>query len=156
MEIPAHPIIVHFPIALLILGLFLDLAALLMKREWLSRAALVLLVVGTLASVAAVRSGSAQAMEIARPPALDAAIEEHAESGKLTMFFFLALAGARGALARFRKLTAALHWVTFAAWIVGALLLARAGYFGGMLVYRHGAGVTAAPAAPGGPAAGRD
>jgi|SRR5882724_11495222 len=150
MDIPAHPVIVHFPIAILILGLFLDLAALLSRREWISRAALVLLVVGALASVVAVRSGSEQATEIARPPALDGPLEEHAESGKLTMVFFLALAATRGALARFRKLSPTIHAATFAAWIVGAILLARTGYFGGQLVYRHGAGVT--PDAPSGDA----
>lgn len=53
----AHPLVVHFPIALLLTAVGLDLAALILKRPSLHRVALWNLTLGTLGAGAAVWTG---------------------------------------------------------------------------------------------------
>jgi uncharacterized membrane protein len=60
-----HPLVVHFPIALLLTALLLDVVALVLKRPALHRVALWNLGLGTLGAGAAVWSGL-QAEEIAK------------------------------------------------------------------------------------------
>ena len=63
-----HPLIVHFPIALLTFSLIVDLAALLAKRPAWHPVAYALLVAGTVAATAAVISGNAAAAPPPSPP----------------------------------------------------------------------------------------
>ena len=76
-----HPIVVHFPVALLIVApLFLALAALFpSKAGCFGRSALVLLALGTIASFVAVESGEAAARLADRTPEINAQIERHEE-----------------------------------------------------------------------------
>ncbi len=54
-----HPMLVHFPIALLIIGFLADLAGLIFKKEFFSKAGFYLLILGTAGVVAAYFTGSA-------------------------------------------------------------------------------------------------
>jgi uncharacterized membrane protein len=74
-----HPLLVHFPIALLfITPLFLLLALLLRRqnRAW-ALAALLLLLVGTAGIFAAAASGEAAGKLVERTPEIDAVLERH-------------------------------------------------------------------------------
>jgi len=156
MNLPYHPIVVHFPIALLLVGFAVDLAGLLLKRDWLARAALLLLILGSLGAVAARQAGKAEEESIVKTPAIEAAIETHEESGNFTMWFFAGITVVRAALTGLKKFTPAMGWIFVVIWAVGAALLVRTAYYGGELVYQHGVGRAAVPGAAGGAAADDD
>lgn len=149
-DIPLHPVVVHFPVALLVTGFFVDLAGRILRKDWLGHAALLLLVLGALGTVAATQTGDAAEDEILQTPALHEELEEHEEGGKRTMWLFLALAGARAGLTWWRKFTPLAGWIALLVWAGGLVLLFETAHHGGRLVYRHGAGVQAV-AAPGSP-----
>ena len=46
-----HPMLVHFPIVLFIIAVFLDLVNLLWKKEWLHSSALAMFIMAALASM---------------------------------------------------------------------------------------------------------
>lgn len=141
IELPWHPIAVHFPIALLLLGVLVDLAGVITKKEWLGRAALLMLIVGALGTFVAVRTGHAAEEAVIETPAIEETLDAHEDSGEWTMWFFVAIAAVRAGLTWWRKITPAMQWIFIAAWLAGAAMLLRTAYFGGELVYRHGAGV---------------
>ncbi len=145
-DLPLHPILVHFPIALLVTGFLIDLAGAILKRPWLTHAGLLLLVIGSIGTVAATRSGEAAEDEIVETPAIHEVLEEHEEGGKRTMWFFLVLTAVRGALTWWGRFTPVMRWIFLVLWAAGLALLLETAYHGGELVYRHGAGVASAPA----------
>jgi uncharacterized membrane protein len=53
-----HPMIVHFPIALLIVGFLFDILSLFIKKEFYSNAGFYLLILGTLGIIAAYFTGN--------------------------------------------------------------------------------------------------
>ncbi len=52
-----HPMLIHFPIALLIVGFLTDLTGLIIKREITAQAGFYLLVLGALGTITAFMSG---------------------------------------------------------------------------------------------------
>ncbi len=89
-----HPIIVHFPIALLAVApLFVLLA--LFPRPWgraFALAAMVLIVLGTSGTWLAVASGEETEHSITIPEASDPIVHEHEEQGELARNLFTGLA----------------------------------------------------------------
>jgi uncharacterized membrane protein len=148
-EFPLHPALVHFPIALLLTGWLADLAGLIVKKSWLFHTAFLLLVLGTLGAVAAVRSGEAEEDRILETPAIHEVLEEHEESGKLVMWFFLVSTAARAGMVWWGKPRPGMHLIFVLIWAVGLVLVVRTAYYGGEMVFRHGAGVAAVEAATG-------
>ena len=131
-----HPAIVHFPIALSVVGAASAVAYLLFRKEWLRWFAPVLLSIALLGAVAAYFSGESaedRAEQIGVPENM---IELHEERG----IWGLWLVG----------LAAFLSWLTHArrggVWIsalvaVGAMsVILYTGHVGAKLVYIHGAG----------------
>jgi uncharacterized membrane protein len=153
-----HPLVVHFPIALLLFAPALLVVGLLDRRRrwgWLL-AGLLTLAAGTAGSFVAVMSGeaTAEAVESTVTPAVRAAIEEHEELGELartlfavlTVWLALTLAAVR-LPAGVRKAAVPAAAVLFAAGYAGsAFVLVRAGHEGGRLV--HEMGVRAPVASP--------
>lgn len=152
MTHPIHPIIVHFPIALLFTAVFFDLLGLLIQKEGLRRAGLYLLIMGILSGVVAVIAGewSEEMVEAMGVP--EEAIENHELFAYLSLISFSVLLVLRWG---FRG-----HWslvrnqvIYFIVAMASLSLLAITGYYGGELVFKHGAGVEAvkpseAPAPP--------
>lgn len=142
-----HPIVVHFAVALLVLGTLLRLAALVpawqRRLVVLSPAATGLLVLGSLAAVLAALSGH-HAEDGARGlPGVAELLHEHEEWGERARNVFVLVAlielGALG-LARWGRERLA-HVASAALAVVGALCLLVAGNHGGQLVYSWAAGV---------------
>jgi uncharacterized membrane protein len=148
LNLPLHPIIIHFPIALLIAGLGVDIAGWILKSDWLKRSATLLLILGSTGAAAAVWSGNVQEEMILKTPAIERTLETHSDSGELTMSLFLAIAATRAALLWMRRLTPRVHLLFIAAWVVCAGLLVRTAYYGGEMVFDLGAGVGASAAPP--------
>jgi uncharacterized membrane protein len=137
-----HPMLVHFPIALLILGFLAEVAGLVLKRQFFTDAALLLLVTGALGAVAAVLSGSYAAGGLEEAGTLKQAVETHEGAAELAMWLGLVAAGFRTALFLARKYTGSLRYVALLLFLIAVLAVARAGYYGGELVFKHAAGVT--------------
>ena len=137
-----HPMLVHFPIALLILGFLAEVAGLVFKRKFFTDAAFLLLVTGALGAVAAVLSGSYAADGLEEAGTLKQAVETHEGAAELAMWLGLVAAAFRTALFFARKYTGSFRYVALFLFLVAVLAVARAGYYGGELVFKHAAGVT--------------
>ncbi|MEN8165325.1 MAG: DUF2231 domain-containing protein [Acidobacteriota bacterium] len=150
-----HPLVVHFPIALLVTALFFDLSALISrKRRWLDHGATLLYCLAGIGGAAAWFSGlrAADAMW-SMPGAAQAALSEHQDLGLYTMAATVGLAAFRlfvAWLARkdTRTPVGLFRLVAlFAAFAVVALAGLTADH-GGALVYKHGMGVEATAKTP--------
>lgn len=139
-----HPQVVHFVVALGIVGVLLRLVGLTGRLPWTSPAAAAALLVAAGASVVAVESGH-QAHGVAeRIPGVRQAVQEHEELGESTRNAFLAVAAlelAAIALARRGKLGFWLRIGSGAAGLVACGILYEAAEHGGGLVYSYAGGI---------------
>jgi len=140
-----HPLVVHFPIALLLVAAGLDFAAWVLRcNRALRFVATVLFVAGTLAIAAAYLTGRAAAESIYLPGMAHAAVKDHWDWAFRALVFFSVLTTARLVLLwRGRPdprpmLIAALAM----AGLVGVVVLGETGDRGGRLVFQHGVGVS--------------
>ncbi len=136
-----HPMAVHFPIALLLVGFVSDVAGIALKKELLSKVALILLLTGALGLAVAYVSGRAAGEGLAEGGALKEALEAHEDSAMMTLWLVIAAVAARVVLAAAKKYSGALRWIPTVLLLAGALAVARTGHLGGQLVYKHAAGV---------------
>jgi len=129
-----HPMMVHFPIAIVTIGFIADLASLFFKKEtWLQKSALWLLIFGTLAALAAVITGALFTSE------MSGSAGEVRETHE--MFAFITL-GALVVTSVFKiivhnKPTVTLKWVAFLLYAIATLSVSITGFFGGTLVYNY-------------------
>ncbi len=136
-----HPMIVHFPIALLIIGFLFDITGLFIKRNFFSWAGFSLLILGGLGIVAALLSGNLAGSGIAEEGMLKQALETHKNAALITVWLVIATVVFRSLLVLFKKYTGLLRVAAFALFLISVLSIARTGYYGGELVYKHAAGV---------------
>jgi len=131
-----HPMIVHFPIALVTIGFFAELASRFFKKETcLPKISLYLLIVGTLAAIAAVFAGvffteklAGQAGTVEKTHELLAFIT----TGMLTITSLLRLLP-------FMKVkeTKITKHLAFDFYLLSMLFVSATGFFGGTLVYNY-------------------
>jgi len=144
-----HPLVIHFPVALLLTApLFLLLSVLVPRHATaFGLSALVLLALGTVASFAAVETGEAAAELADRTDVITAAILRHQRLAELVRNLFAAISVAYAvllALPRLVRATAAPSiqrvgtLVVLAAALGGSLVVAAAAHEGGLLVHRLG------------------
>ena len=87
-----HPQIVHFVVSLLIVGVVLRIISLTGKLKFTNHAAASLLLIGTVASWFAVRSGTEAHGPVERIPGTRDLVIEHELQGKKTLNVFLVVA----------------------------------------------------------------
>ncbi len=138
-----HPPIVHFVIALLFAGVLFRCIALTGRAAFTGPAAAVLLLVGTLGAVLAVKSGADAHGPVERVPGARAAVMEHEEWGERTRNIFLVVAALEiaaliPAAQRWRK---GVHIASAVVGLAGGFSLYEAGEHGGDLVYAYAGGV---------------
>lgn len=140
-----HPQVVHFVVALIVVGVLFRVASLVVKAAWLNVAAAVLVALGTLASVVAVRSGTDAHGPVERVPGARAAVVEHEEWGERARNAFLVLLALEViAAALVSRQTGLARPAQIAAAVVGVAavgVLYQAGEAGGRLVYNYAGGV---------------
>jgi uncharacterized membrane protein len=139
-----HPLVVHFPIALLLTAAGLDLVGWALRcNRSLRFMATALYVLGTLAIVAAYFTGRAAAGSIWLPGMAQAAVKEHWDWAFRAVWFFIILTAVRLVLlwrVRADPRPALIALLTLAG-LLGVVLLGETGDRGGRLVYQHGVGV---------------
>ena len=139
----AHPLIVHFPLALLCTAVALDFAAWALRRNQpLRQTATVLYVLGTVGAVAAYVTGRTASETVWLPGMAHALVAQHWDWALRTVWFFAVLAVTRVVLLRSsRGVPSHVVLATFAlAGLVGLGLLIETGDRGGRLVFQHGVG----------------
>jgi uncharacterized membrane protein len=138
-----HPQVVHFAIALLIVGVVFRLLSLTGRIAFAGPAASVLLLLGTASAVAAVQSGTAAHGPVERVPGSRDAVIEHEGWGKRARNLFLAVAALEVlalVLARRGKARPA-HLLSGAVGLAGLFCVYEASEHGGELVYSYAGGV---------------
>ena len=84
-----HPIIVHFPLVLLIIAVLFDLVGLaLTKFDWIKKSALLLYFLGTIAAAVAFITGIEASNNIDIPANAFSTVNEHADWAEITLWFF--------------------------------------------------------------------
>ena len=136
---PLHPMIVHFPIALLTAAVGFDLVGTRWRPNECRIAARFTLVLGFVAAVLALLSGHVAEEAVEHSGVPKAVLELHETLAGVTTGVFAALvalhvAVSMGWLRERRGLAVAVG-------LVGMMLLLIASYYGGSLVYEYGAGV---------------
>ena len=142
-----HPLLVHFPVTLLIAGLAVDVASVVIPtRPALRDAATLFYCAGALMTMATYFSGLSAAQATPVSPETGAAVTAHFTWADRTTWFFICFASLRLAISYIWRPTA--RWAGVAAVLValagvGMLLVTADG--GGRLVFRHGVGVATVP-----------
>jgi uncharacterized membrane protein len=136
-----HPMIVHFPIALLFVGFLADAAGLIFKKEFFTRSGFYLLILGTIGVVSAYLSGNYAGEGVTEAGALKQALETHENAATLTLWLMVGAALVRIAMVVLKKYVGAYRWIALLIFFLGVLSIARTGFYGGELVYKHAAGV---------------
>jgi uncharacterized membrane protein len=149
LSLHVHPAITAFPTALLPLALLLEIWNFFRPSAPISAAARVLVVFGVLGVIAAFISGY-QASELADQffEVPDEPISTHHAVGRLLLFVsipMLALMWIGSVAVHARKVFLSLYGALL---LVSVGLVCYAGYLGGELIFRYGAGVHASGAAP--------
>jgi uncharacterized membrane protein len=141
---PFHPQLVHFVVALGLVGVALRLVSLTGKLAWTRPAATLLLLIAAGASVAAVQSGQNAHGPAERVPGAREAVQTHEELGEDTRNLFLLVALFEIAALALRKREKAQRWLLLASGVAGiaaSYVLYEAAEHGGSLVYSYAGGV---------------
>ena len=130
-----HPMIVHFPIALIIVGFIAEVISLFFKSEkCLSKTGFYLMMLGTLAAIAAWSTGQL--------------FTDHPDEGEILPVFAIHRLGAWitmivmiiGSAFRIwlmvkKKEESKLKWIAFGFYLFGFAAVSLTGYMGGIMVY---------------------
>ncbi len=135
-----HAMLVHFPIALLIIGFLSELVAFFFKKSFFRQAAFYLLILGTLGTMASYLAGNA-AGEGMEEGTLANAIEMHEQAATFALWLTVITAAVYLAIVFFKYHKSWAKWVSVILFAGAIAAIARTGYLGGQLVYKHGAGV---------------
>jgi len=139
-----HPQLVHFVVALGVVGVLLRLVALTGKVAWTSPAATTLLLVAAATSILAVKSGAEAHGPAERVPGAREAVQDHEELGERTRNLFLLVAALELAAIAFKQ---RLNWqrgfrvASGIGGVAAAFTLYQASEAGGKLVYSYAGGV---------------
>lgn len=136
-----HPMVVHFPIALLFFAVLADILALIYRAHTvLVRLSTILFVSGAVVLFMVWLSGRAAADSVMVSGVASAVLTDHADSATLTLWYFGAYGLLRLVLWRLRFALA--MWIPLAILGVGGLLLIyQSSNLGARLVFEQGVGV---------------
>ncbi len=151
-----HPLVVHFPIALLLVTPLLIVCSVMFptQRTAFGLSALLLMGVGTLGAAVAVATGNAAGELAERSPQIAAALENHEELAESTRMVFALLTAVFAAIViapplRGRSWPSGVYAVLIGVFLVvysgGALLLVNTAHQGGRLVHQFGVHAPVAP-----------
>ncbi len=152
-----HPLIIHFPIVLLLIAPLFVLAGLFMPMKSgrpMYYAALALMVLGTLAAFVSYSTGEAAGKLAERTPEINAAIERHeglAETTRLVfsvltvLFAVLLLVPKLFKLELTRRIFVISSIVFLFFYASGTIALVNTAHQGGMLVHQYGVHALVAP-----------
>lgn len=129
-----HPMLVHFPIALVLFGFIAEFASLYFKKEiYLSTLGFYLLITGTVMALITLLSGVFFTAEMTG--AADQVKESHETFAWITLCILLATSALRIFLKIRKAENPNIKWLALALFGLAAISVGITGYFGGTLVY---------------------
>lgn len=135
-----HPVFVHFPIALIAVITFCEIAALLTRRTIFREASVIMAIFALLGAIASVATGLAAEETVWHDDAGHELMEIHETVGLIFLGIIILYSTFRVV---FRNRYGITSWIcTFLA-VVGLGVVFYTGYLGGEMVFRHGVGVKA-------------
>ena len=135
-----HPLIVHFPIALLTVGALCDAVGILGRRDLFLKTGYLLLLLGTAGAAAAALTGESAAETAAKIPDIKADLEQHETLSTAAAWLSIALTLARTHLSFKKRFAGTPRLIYLFLALVLAGLINTSGYTGGHIVYTYGAG----------------
>jgi len=137
-----HPMIVHFPIVLLIIAVLFDTAGLILKKfTWLQKSALLLYLLGTIAAGVAFLTGRAASDGLDIPANVITAVNDHADWAEITLWFFSIYTIIRLSIGYFFKsLKKVIVIPIVLIGLLGIYFLYQTGDHGAKLVFGYGLG----------------
>jgi len=132
-----HPMIVHFPVALIIVGFLADVIFLFFKNEkCLSKTGFYLMILGTIAAIAAWSTGHLFTNEPQQGAILEV-FEKHESAALITMLVMIIGSVIRLWLVLKKKEDSVLKWVVFGLYFLGFAAVAYTGFMGGTMVFSY-------------------
>ncbi len=132
-----HPMIVHFPIALIIAGFLAEVVSLFYKSEkCLSKTGFYLMILGTLAAIAAWSTGQLFTIEPTQGVIMRI-FGRHETGGLITMILMILCSAFRIYLVIAKKEETGLKWIAFGLYFLGFSAVSFTGYMGGVMVYDY-------------------
>jgi uncharacterized membrane protein len=132
-----HPMIVHFPVALILVGFLAEVASLIFKGEKsLSKTAFYLLILGALSAIAAWSTGQLFTNEPTQG-AIVGIYEKHETAALITMLLMITGAALRIFLVMTKKEETLLKWIAFGLYFLAFAAVSFTGYVGGIMVYDY-------------------
>ncbi len=131
-----HPMVVHFPVALIVVGFLFEFIFLFYKKEnCFPKTGLYLMVLGTLGAIAAYLTGEFFTNDLTG--SAGEVQETHELFALITMITMIIATLLRVYLIIKKKETTNLKWVFFSLYALGAVMVGVTGYFGGSLVFNY-------------------
>ncbi len=136
MNLPIHPILVHFPIALFVTAFLFEMLSLVFKNEKFHQTAMSIYIFATLLTPFVVKTGlwEEERQHIKHP-----ILELHEHYALITMWGSLASLVLLVFINKFFKKFLRVFFVCLT--ILGAGFVSVTGYYGGTMVYEYGVGV---------------
>ncbi len=130
-----HPMIVHFPVALIFIGFIAEVLSLFFKSEkCLSKTGFYLMILGTVAAIAAWVSG-----QLFTSHPFDSGFmrlfEKHEKGALITMIVMVIGLIFRIWLVARKKESPMLKWIAFGFYFLGFIAVSLTGFVGGKMVY---------------------
>ncbi len=137
-----HPMIVHFPIAILLLAAFMDLLDFFLPEGWWDELKTTLLYgIGAISVLATYITGNWAADSVFLPAGAQSVLNEHADWGWWTLWFFGIYLLLRIGLHWYRAMDRkAIRIVAFITVLPGLFMLYQTGDHGAEMVFGYGAG----------------
>jgi uncharacterized membrane protein len=130
-----HPMIVHFPIAIISAGFLAEVASLFFRKEkCLSKTGFYLMILGSLAAIAGWASGHLFTEEPTQGEILNV-FTKHKTGALITMIMIVAGTLFRIWLITQKKEGTQLKWIVFGFYLLAFATVAYTGYMGGTMVY---------------------
>lgn len=131
-----HPMLVHFPIALIVLGFVADFAALIFKQEaCLSKTGFYLLIAGTLSTLLALLTGLFFTSEMSG--SAETIQETHELFAWVTISLLVITSILRLIIVIKKSDNSNLKWFAFVLYALAAISVSITGFYGGTLVYNY-------------------
>ena len=135
-----HPLIVHFPIALLLTGVLFDLVGTALDREKFLWSGYMLLLLGATTAIAAALTGNSAAVPASDIPGIMDDLDLHERLGSAVAWVAVLLSLFRTHLQARRRFHGKLRLIYLAVALGMAGLVCGSSYTGGLLVRDFGAG----------------
>lgn len=140
-----HPLVVHFAVSLLIVYVLLEMIGTFFNKEFFSKSAHLILLLGVLAALAAVYTGN-QAFQAASKLEDQGAIiplgaiDKHEQAANLAIWYFTILLAVRTFFVIKKKFSGYIKYIFVVFALIGSFIVYQAGDLGGKLVYKYGVG----------------